>query len=478
MRIQKIRLISKKLGQYSSALREESEQKLTISNSGRLWFTAYSGRDDDDQDYSAVRKLGASIGKELASEILEYVNEVFYGRKEGKYISDEHGSFELIITDTKGNNYVYGGELSKSADRIISNLSVKLRELIPIDNLFLFDGGEYQTSEKTTVRYCYCSIEPKGMSTNYFYISDFGLLQSGSFVEIPFGKKNTIMKGTVISSDYFEGENVPFAVEVTKHIIREISQDEFENTDELNENLSREDQDDLDEVEDLIENENYDGMYQWAYEHHERDDVQQIMAKVVQCYEECVRQNMPVAALNLGTLYYEGRYVRQDYQKAFELYKIAADAGEPRAISNLGYCYYYGRHQEVDYAKAYEYFLKGALLFDDANCLFKLGDMYLQGYHVEKNERYAYLMYERAMFECYGDDGRPDPIIPDIMQKMGQCFLYGIGISPDVPKALTLLNNALTGFYYRKKDDPNAVQLIAETKKCIEDAERILDSEE
>jgi hypothetical protein len=41
-----------------------------------------------------------------------------------------------------------------------------------------------------------------------------------------------------------------------------------------------------------------------------------------------------------------------------------------------------------------------------------------------------------------------------------------------------LLNNALTGFYYRKKDDPNAVQLIAETKKCIEDAEKILDSEE
>ena len=69
MRIQKIRLISKKLGQYSSTLREESEQKLTISNSGRLWFTAYSGRDDEDQDYSAVRKLGASIGKELAVEI-------------------------------------------------------------------------------------------------------------------------------------------------------------------------------------------------------------------------------------------------------------------------------------------------------------------------------------------------------------------------------------------------------------------------
>ena len=66
-------------------------------------------------------------------------------------------------------------------------------------------------------------------------------------------KMNPIMKGTVISSNYFEGEDVPFAVELTKHIIREISQDEFENTDELNDNLSREDQDDLDEVEEVLE---------------------------------------------------------------------------------------------------------------------------------------------------------------------------------------------------------------------------------
>ena len=56
--------------------------------------------------------------------------------------------------------------------------------------------------------------------------------------------------------------------------------------------------------------------------------------------------------------------------------------------------------------------------------------------------------------------------------------LYGIGISPDVPKALTLLNNALSGFYYRKKDDVNAVVLIEQTKKCILDAEKYLDEEE
>jgi tetratricopeptide (TPR) repeat protein len=316
------------------------------------------------------------------------------------------------------------------------------------------------------------------MATEYFYISDFGLLQVGDFVEIPFGKKDTIMKGIVTSSDYYDSDKVPFAVEQTRHIIRAITQEEYETTDDMNDTLTQEDQEDLEQIEEFIEDGDYDAMYQWACEHHDRDDVRQIMAKVVQCYEECIRQNMTAAALNLGTLYYEGRYVRQDYQKAFELYRIAADAGEPKAISNLGFCYYYGRHQEVDYEKAYEYFLKGALLFDDAACLYKLGDMYIQGYHVEKNERYAYQLYERALFQAYGEDGRPDPVIADIMQRLGQCFLYGIGISPDVPKALTLLTNALSGFYYRRKEDPAAAELIENTKKSIAEAERILDEED
>ena len=478
MRVHKIRLVSHFVEQFPAPISgEESEQKLTISNSGRLWFTAYT-LEADNKDYSAVRKLGATIGKDRAQDILDKIAEVFYGRKEGSYTSEDIGSYSLEITDSKGNVFFYGGELSKKADRIVTHLSETLRELIPVDHLFLFDGGKDEDRVKPTVKYCYCTVQPKDMMTNYFYISDFGPLKVGSFVEIPYGKKNEIVKGTVISCDFFKADEVPFAVDHTKHIVRELTQDEFERTDEINEKLSQIDQEDLLEVEELIANGDYDGMYGWAYEHHERDDVSQIMAKVVQCYEECIRQNMPLAALNLGTLYYEGRYVRQDYQKAFELYKIAADAGESKAISNLGYCYYYGRHQEVDYDKAYEYFLKGALLFDDANCLYKLGDMYLQGYHVEKNERYAYQLYERAMFECYGDDGRPDASLPDIMQRLGQCYLYGIGISPDVPKALTLLNNALSGFYYRKKDDVNAVVLIEQTKKCILDAEKYLDEEE
>ncbi|WP_051226399.1 tetratricopeptide repeat protein [Butyrivibrio sp. MC2013] len=481
MKIQKIRLVSNRnsvsgTGPSSS----ETEQKLTISASGRLWFSAYCRSEEDDPDYGPVRKLGATLGKDRAAEVLDHIEEVFRGKIEGKRAlagSEEDDEYQLTITDTKGKNHIYYGIMSRKADRIMATLSDDLRSLIPVDGLFLFDGGYVESTSPNKVKYCYCSIQPRGMNTEYFYISDFGLLQAGDFVEVPFGKDNVMMKGVVIMSDIFEGDKVPFPADQTKHIIRQITQEEFEKTDESGDVMTPEDREDLEQIVEILEDENYDAMYQWAVEHHERDDSIQIMQKVVQCYEECVKQNMAAAALNLGTLYYEGRYVRQDYTKAYELYKIAADAGEPRAICNLGYCYYYGRHQEVDYDKAYDYFLKGALLFDDSNCLYKLGDMYLHGYHVEVNERYAYLLYERAMFASYSEDGRPDPTIADIMQRLGQCFLYGIGVSADVPKALTLLNNALTGFYYRRKEDPSAKKLIELTKKYIEDAERILDEE-
>lgn len=152
----------------------------------------------------------------------------------------------------------------------------------------------------------------------------------------------------------------------------------------MNNKLNTEYLEAMDELEYYISEENYDMVFEWGCRFHDEVNCPQILQKVVEAYTLCMNNGNTDAALNLGTYYYMGRYVQQDYQKAYELYKIAADAGSLRAICNVGYCYYYGRHQQVDYAKAYEYFVKGALLFDDANCLYKLGDMYLNGLSVEK----------------------------------------------------------------------------------------------
>ncbi|WP_093989870.1 tetratricopeptide repeat protein [Massiliimalia timonensis] len=125
--------------------------------------------------------------------------------------------------------------------------------------------------------------------------------------------------------------------------------------------------------------------------------------KLIECYELCLEQDMPKAALDLGKLYDAGKVVEQNYQKAYELYQIAADADLISAIRNCGYGFYYGQHQDIDYKKEYQYFSLGALLHDDANCLYKLGDMYLNGYG-DQNEDYAFMLYQRALGCCQKND--------------------------------------------------------------------------
>ncbi len=226
------------------------------------------------------------------------------------------------------------------------------------------------------------------------------------------------------------------------------------------------------EVDRYIANEDWESVMCWAESNHDTTD-ELTAEKVMECYELCL-DLFPEASLNLGTFYYNGVFVEQDFKKAFELYKTAADAGVIRAICNCAYCFYYGRHQEIDYAEAFKYFNKGALLFDDPNCLYKLGDMYLNGYYVEKNEKYAFMLYKRAYNECNEED---DYCYPDIQFRLGKCLLRGIGTDQDAQKANEFLCLALFRFYQRLMYDPFVKGLIKSTKKLLAEAQEILDNE-
>ncbi len=231
---------------------------------------------------------------------------------------------------------------------------------------------------------------------------------------------------------------------------------------------------DFDEVDELIAEEDWEAVLEWAAAHHDTDDPE-VAAKVMDSYRLCIAQGMPNASLNLGTFYYNGVFVDRDYKKAYELYKVAADAGNLRAICNCGYCFYYGRHQERDYAKAFEFFNLGALLHGDSNCLYKLGDMYLNGYGVEKNEKYAFMLYERSYDALmHQADDRP---LPDVCFRLGKCHLRGIGTDVDPEEALREFSRALGGFYERRRIDPYVAKLIASTKAFIQEAEEMLDAE-
>lgn len=340
--------------------------------------------------------------------------------------------------------------------------------------------------------YTYCAVIPDGLRQPYYYIYPFDdEINPGDKVLVPVGPDDSIMIGTVCTSDVFDENNVPFPVEFTKAIRSRYSEDDLNGiNDDLSDydeidsacdcnkenckcNQSEADEDEVAEVEELqsfVDNADFDSVFEWAYDHHESKS-SYIMQHVVAAYELCIEENMPVAALNLGTIYYCGVYLPQDFRRAVELYEIAAQGGEVEAICNLGYCWYYGRHYELDFKRAYEYFSLGALLYDHSNCLYKLGDMYRSGLYVEKNEKYAFRLYERAYEQIDYEDNR----IADIELRLGSSYFYGCGVEADIDVAYDYLCSALKGFYSRRKSDPFVSTLILNCKSMVSDCEAIME---
>ena len=68
----------------------------------------------------------------------------------------------------------------------------------------------------------------------------------------------------------------------------------------------------------------------------------------------------PDAKFYLGSLYYIGRELKQDYAKAIDLFKEASERGNIAATFNLGIIYAKGRGVEIDEKKAFEYYKKAA----------------------------------------------------------------------------------------------------------------------
>ena len=122
-----------------------------------------------------------------------------------------------------------------------------------------------------------------------------------------------------------------------------------------------------------------------------------ISSFIIEMYEAAIADGNANAMNDLGAIYYDGaRGFEQSFEKSIQYYTMAAENGSRQAQENLGYCYYYGRNMPVDYEKAFHYFALGA--FDGhLISLYKIGDMYQNGYYVEKNPKEAFLIYNRCL---------------------------------------------------------------------------------
>ena len=166
---------------------------------------------------------------------------------------------------------------------------------------------------------------------------------------------------------------------------------------------------------------------------------------IVELYEYGIENDDEHSMNDLGAMYYDGkRGFEQSFEKAVYYYDMAAMHGSRQAQENLWYCYYYGRVGEPDYAKAFHYFALGA--FDGhLISLYKIGDMYLNGYYVPKNEKEAFFIYMRCL-ETMTDEAA-DEVAGPVYLRLGNMFLKGLGVEANYKNALVCYQKAESFLY-------------------------------
>lgn len=165
---------------------------------------------------------------------------------------------------------------------------------------------------------------------------------------------------------------------------------------------------------------------------------------IIELLESEIENGNDSAMNDLGAMYYDGTGCEQSFEKAVYNYKMAAAHGNRQAQENLGYCYYYGRNMPVDYEKAFHYFALGA--FDGhLISLYKIGDMYANGYYVQKNEAEAFRIYDRCL-STMTDEAAPFVAGP-VFLRMGNAFLEGRGTEKNLEHALVCFQKSEVFLY-------------------------------
>ncbi len=153
--------------------------------------------------------------------------------------------------------------------------------------------------------------------------------------------------------------------------------------------------------------------------------VTQDYKKAVEWYRKSADQGHAVAQNNLGSCYFSGIGVTQDYKKAVEWYRKSAEQGYVLAQNSLGNCYYDGVGVPQDYKKAVEWYRKAA---DQGNAVAQnsLGDCYYNGIEVTQDYKKAVEWWRKSADQGY----------MWAQDNLGDCYYNGIEVTQDYKKAV------------------------------------------
>ena len=185
--------------------------------------------------------------------------------------------------------------------------------------------------------------------------------------------------------------------------------------------------------------------------------------EILRLYETAAEEGDDFAQCELGNMYSYGKIVEADPEKSVYYYKLAADQGNSVAINSLGFHY---STKEVNYEESFRWYKKGMKL-KSKNSYPTLNTAYsfLLGHGVEKNVSESIRLYMNCdsaqsvlrLSEMYmqGVQGKQDmckavklwKILAEKGYKITNYYLawayyYGVGVSKNYDKAITLLQGA------------------------------------
>ena len=129
-------------------------------------------------------------------------------------------------------------------------------------------------------------------------------------------------------------------------------------------------------------------------------------------YDTTFRKNLPLAKegnataqYNIGTMYYEGLGVDDNFDEALIWFRRSADQGYARAQSRLGFIYADGDEVPQDYALAVKWFQLAATQ-GHAKAQYNLGTLYRNGRGVPQDFVMAHLWLNLATSRLVDEDER------------------------------------------------------------------------
>lgn len=141
----------------------------------------------------------------------------------------------------------------------------------------------------------------------------------------------------------------------------------------------------------------------------------------------------------VGTFYYDGTTVKQDYKEAMKWYKKCAALGNTNCLFNMGQMYWKALGVKRNYKSALECLRSLSDKEDSRDSFFIMGEIYQEGGDdVPQNSQVACKFYEKAF--RLGN--------PMAGTKIAAIHCKGLGIEKNKEKATEWLRKAaLKGFY-------------------------------